>query len=563
MKKTKKIEIDTHIIKAIIRDTAAVLGQTANLKLEIGSPKVSIDGSGEHVLFVPLPVNEEGMVEVRGMIDHEVSHILHTPAIDKTFDNLEREFNNVMEDVRCDELMTDRFEGSKINIEKNIQGIYDTRNDPNSQASQKFKDSVIMDMLEGLYANSSLDVTIGKKDIGNAVEDYMEEFRKTDTVNTVKRKEILNKTIDVAALVKMGEDPNAARTIVDSPKLRRENRKKIQEGREKLEVEQQELHGGANSVLGNHQGTNTASGRVRDALNGQGKNVDLRVSREIESAKKSMAKVDRTSVKKGSAQNVKTEPELKLHYDIGRKRAHRIKRLLEVSSLESKMPDKRGRKVDKRNLAGWIAGTTDKVLLAPTIHQRLNLAVYLLVDASASMMGDKAVGATYGGVELAGAMTSLGIPFAISSFYTYGESQMVDYKDFDEQYLSGIQIQSVGGTPIAYAIMYAAGKMVNLQQKRKIIFLLTDGEPTVAGGQRSMQCMGNHGGIDGSGSSVAVDIANQMGIEVYAFLIEMLRAEWIHRTKTVNLGRGDAVNGRLAGIFITKLEELMLRKETA
>lgn len=106
--------------------------------------------------------------------------------------------------------------------------------------------------------------------------------------------------------------------------------------------------------------------------------------------------------------------------------------------------------------------------------------ISLLVDLSGSMSGENIVETYKAVVVLSEALNNLGIKMAVTGFndYTFG------YKDFDEPYNDDKRKRSermlhdvVGGTNAAPAVNEVFTKIKKRPEKRKIIFVFTDGQP--------------------------------------------------------------------------------------
>lgn len=140
-----------------------------------------------------------------------------------------------------------------------------------------------------------------------------------------------------------------------------------------------------------------------------------------------------------------------------------------------------GRKLDQRNL--YHASVDGRVFMKHTEGVKKDLCVYILVDTSESMSGDKIINAMKGCYELARVMQTLNIPFSISSHKTIGTSvQITKIVSFQEckkrNILDRIYSMHVsGGTHEDIALEYVLKELSEYKRQRKgFVFVLSDGD---------------------------------------------------------------------------------------
>lgn len=140
-----------------------------------------------------------------------------------------------------------------------------------------------------------------------------------------------------------------------------------------------------------------------------------------------------------------------------------------------------GRKLDQHNL--YRATIDGHVFMKHNEGQKKDLCVYILVDNSESMSGEKIINAMKGCYELARVMQTLNIPFHISSHKTIGTSvQMTKIISFQEckkrNTLDRIYAMHVsGGTHEDIALEQALKELSEYKRHRKgFVFVLSDGD---------------------------------------------------------------------------------------
>lgn len=135
-----------------------------------------------------------------------------------------------------------------------------------------------------------------------------------------------------------------------------------------------------------------------------------------------------------------------------------------------------------------------------------NVAVSLVIDCSGSMGGNKIELARQTGLALGESLKALGITFEVVGFNTSGDSSMYNatrgitdeerkrfnrfgeilrhmvFKDFASNDLSGICKAEAGGANAdGESITWAAKRLAERKEKRKIMLVLSDGQPSHGG----------------------------------------------------------------------------------
>lgn len=171
-----------------------------------------------------------------------------------------------------------------------------------------------------------------------------------------------------------------------------------------------------------------------------------------------------------------------------KKHSTQLRRRLQVV-LDAKRRDQTklgysGKKLSRNKLHRLRCGDT-RVFSRKIEHKELNTAIHLLVDTSGSMRNrpdsplQRALEACY---ALGAALDTIQyVNLAISSFPDrHGAHRTNQIKDFDEILkMKRFNLEARGGTPTAEAMLHAAYTLALQPEPRKIIFVLTDGEPDV------------------------------------------------------------------------------------
>ena len=153
---------------------------------------------------------------------------------------------------------------------------------------------------------------------------------------------------------------------------------------------------------------------------------------------------------------------------------------------------------------------TDKAYRVPfkqfTQTDTSNVAVTLVVDCSGSMAGSRIAVARQTAIALGESLKALGIAFEVVGFNTRGERRLHDltrglsmdeanrfnrfdealnhyvFKSFEEQSLTGVMEAKAGGANAdGESITWASKRLAQRPEKRKILMVLSDGQPSYGG----------------------------------------------------------------------------------
>lgn len=202
--------------------------------------------------------------------------------------------------------------------------------------------------------------------------------------------------------------------------------------------------------------------------------------------------------------NTETKAELELgadhDLDAGYSASLSIRRLL-VSHLDALTNDEvwigaRGRRLSDRHLAGCIAGD-NRVFRNKVEGQSLSTAIMLVQDVSWSMGGPPIKIACQALYATALAMEGIeGIEVAAMAFPNNGK--VIGFGESPRRNVERFQLTTCGSTPMAEAISVASLALQEQRMERKLMIVMTDGEPD-----------------DGPLTQIAIAAAKRAGIEIY------------------------------------------------
>ncbi len=171
----------------------------------------------------------------------------------------------------------------------------------------------------------------------------------------------------------------------------------------------------------------------------------------------------------------------------------RLQALLQSTVLARSRSARTGH-VDPKNLAK-LAVNDPRVFLQKGKRQGVNTAVHILLDSSGSMSGvpiDLACKACFAVASALDAIYGVGV--AVTTFPGWKDGTVSPLLKHKERLHDKFSVSAHGGTPLAEAVWWVMRAMHSLAEERKIILLITDGEPDSAYlAQNAIAVAGNRG----------------------------------------------------------------------
>lgn len=190
-----------------------------------------------------------------------------------------------------------------------------------------------------------------------------------------------------------------------------------------------------------------------------------------------------------------------------------LERILKVQENAKWVSERERGGLDKRNLAKLASNKGYRTVFKEHMKTETNnVAVELLVDMSGSMSGSKIHNAKLTAIAIGEALKDLQIPFEVTGFYSepdnkvsqvarelgvetgYGRSKsrfnrtyealrLHVFKDFSSAQMSGLEKLHVGSqNPDGECVAWAAKRIAQRREKRKILMVLSDGLPATGDG---------------------------------------------------------------------------------
>lgn len=157
----------------------------------------------------------------------------------------------------------------------------------------------------------------------------------------------------------------------------------------------------------------------------------------------------------------------------------RLAGLFQAVRLQRSSPKLVGHRIDREAVHRIACSTPDtRYFSSRRPRQKENTAVVILGDRSGSMDGEQMIVAVQSTFVTAEALELLpGVACAVG-FFPWGSTQVAQLKDFGEKpKASRFALTANGGTPMAEALLWAGMKLSHRKEPRKIIVVMTDGQP--------------------------------------------------------------------------------------
>ncbi len=531
-----------HILRCIPL-LANILGDKYGIKVHISGENAKTDGNTIYLPNLPQNCSEEFLGLLRGYVDHEAAHIRYTD-----FDMLS-EYNltsfqkyvwNCIEDYRIEQKMAEHFEGCRTNFIWLIKHIFLAEKGLKNLSLENAIASWILfiirswDVPELLKQVKSLEKQINAKcpqlltELGIILLKVQKCTSANDALN-----QALEITNCIEKYIKQTEKENKnGRTIIEQHQqndskgsdsnLQEETESQSLFEESSTEEDEQNRKNEGNSIsktakrsrgLGESEEQNHICSSLRSLLAGShlpdtiGEKAQMLIeknkSKNIEPSIR-MAMVGKRKIGQLSEQ-ARTEA---LKISVGLKA--RLQGLLQAQDLVRHLPSSHGK--INRNKLHALAVKDKRVFLQQSKREATNTAIHILLDASGSMRSKMEM-ANQACFALASALSSTkGINVGVTAFPgakdngippLLGEHVYVSpILMHGEKMMNNFSVQAGGGTPLTETLWYVLPQILKQKENRKIILLITDGEP------------------DCKESSLhAIETIHNFGVEIYQIYI--------------------------------------------
>lgn len=454
----------SNIIMRSLPAVAMTLGEKMGIEVIVGGHTAATNGN---TIFIPeLPEDEKLYIKARGYIDHESAHIKDTnfnvwPKNDPTH----AIFTNIIEDVRVEKMQGERYPGCAYNLRMLSETMA-------AEGSFTAKDTDPGDLFQAWLLTNSRDGYLGQHALKDIADDAEKRLRPL----------VGDQLMDKARKL-LGDIPNLKDTA-DSVKLA----KKIMD----LISNPGGGGGGGNDKGGQGDQPGGEGGKGAEQTQKQKENSQkiLKSKSKIGDIGKHVA--DQLSSNSNSQNGVGCYPgemnadNLNLrNIDVNgiRKKTTglRVKmaRLIAAKKLRRNYTKRSGTHISSRDIHRLAIADT-RVFHAKEERKAVNTAVAILVDRSGSMSGERMSRANEASFAIADALDKIpGVVCTVGAFPAQSTKVFL-IKPFEKtanQVSKNFGIGASGGTPMKEAIYWARTKMMVRQEPRKIVMVITDGEP--------------------------------------------------------------------------------------
>jgi hypothetical protein len=223
--------------------------------------------------------------------------------------------------------------------------------------------------------------------------------------------------------------------------------------------------------------------------------------------------------------------------------------LVQSQTLNRIQYSNRGRRIDAKRLHHLALGET-KVFLRSAIKASPNTAIHLLLDKSESMsyhlmdsqgntLGTRLPIAMEAALALALALEGLtGVNPGITAFPGGDDSsvyRLLEHGKRVKQRAGAFALSASGSTPMTEAIWFGASALLQCREPRKVLMVMTDGQPndTLSTLEILQRCQDS--GIEAVGIGLGIDVSHLFPVAININDYKELRSQLFELSKTVLL----------------------------
>ena len=476
--------IRTKDIMSCLPLLACILGKQYNITVEIGGTQAYTDGRTIHIPAFKMDADDIFIKLARGYLDHEAAHIRYTDFQVLQKANLTRlpfHLFNIIEDWRVETLLGKHFSGCRKNFDFIIAYLFGKERQKAGSTSSVF--FVLEYILLSVRSWDSPEVEknriLPQEEMGRVFPGLEAEL----DVSLKKVRETTRTTQDAVAHALVLESI-IKKWIPEQPQGSAD-----QTGNQEIP----KIPQGSIIEKGTEQGERledvfpkTLGTILQEKLSAQAGN--------IERAQCTVAKVHSLTPDALSADTLRSIGRITNGLSI------RLQGLIQSLSLSAVYPSTRGR-LNTAKLFRVKTGNP-KVFTQKTETIAVNTSLHILLDASASMYGKPMELATASCHAIASACSAIkGLTMAITAFngnYRGDVCSVYPLLRAGEPVHARIGLRPSGGTPLAPALWWVMQQLLFVKERRKMLFVLTDGQPN-----------------DVPATQHALEIANKIGLEAY------------------------------------------------
>ncbi|UDQ99448.1 VWA domain-containing protein [Lentisphaerota bacterium WC36G] len=431
---------------------AGVLGQRYGVEVTIGGNTAYTDGKRINLPSLPVECDEVLMHLIRGWVDHESAHIRHTNfelIKGKRLSDLEKNILNIFEDWRVERELSNQYIGCKNNFAWLVDYYFNKDVDLSSKQSNDAK-LIVNYILLKVRSFTVTEVGVHAENLRSFLESHfsnvlteIDKIIQSMKANANSTQDCLKYAKKVTALL---------RKLIKSDAESKATKKQLEK---LLKAKSGDL-------------PKDFAGKIQGELEAKAPNHSnslVQSSRAVENKAKAF---DSEMLNKGNT----TANQLRRYFC----------NLLQAKDLQRVRESSYGHKINVKKLAK--APFNCKLFLKDAEKIKSNTAVHLLLDCSLSMRDDIEL-ASLSCYSIAKALHGLNnISVGVTAFpvfvpessdnYVVNVSQILKH---DERMHNNFNIKVCGSTPMGAALWSVLQAFYQRRENRKIIFIITDGEP--------------------------------------------------------------------------------------
>lgn len=502
---------------------ADVLGRKYGVKVHIGGERAYTDGKNIHLPALPLDAGQDTLNLARGYLDHESAHLRITDfevLKQAKLTGLERHIWNILEDFMVEHKLSDIYPGCAHNLAWLVKRLFLNQDNELSSSpaenvlhwilisvrsfavpdlvpeKNKLEQIInkaypkLIDDLEPLMLsvpnicqNTSSCICMAKEiveRIGKYVEEHPEDNKEEENRDENTKQEIQDsQNSDNNAKGGEVENKNEQHSSPDEekicPKSNNGANKTVCSKESSAETDEncnnptlKELL--TDSSLIPQMDIGEMAGKLLETMGQNCANSTLEVAVPLPS-ENSPIKAEDIAIIRQKTTALRT----------------RLTALLQSKILCRNFPGRNG-KIDTRRI-GRLAAADPRIFVRQNEKQGINTVIHILLDASGSMQThNKIILACHACYAVAEVLHKIrGVSVAVTSFPNGSNFDVETGKaswatvcpilSCKQKFHNKFEVRANGGTPMAAALWWVLQRMQPLTEKRKILLILSDGEP--------------------------------------------------------------------------------------
>jgi len=496
---------DTRALMGALPLIAQALGNKYGLKVVIGGSRAMTDGK---TIYLPsLPIDSPDLADmISGYLDHEAGHVRETDfTVNSNETPLHGFLLNVLEDVRIEKAMGELYPGCRTNLARLVKKLVRK----GDFAPVDDSDPVNLVSLYLLYKlRQSVVGQTGLNDLAQDARDKMDHRYPglADELDAV--------TQHVVSAASTADCSRIAGAVVEAMKKYIETPPPLPSSSPESEDPEEEMEGGNDS-------SSDCPGSENSPSNSVGQSTDLGLSSSLSAGESGVGPVDASFDRKtlqavldavkedlpeglgemlaeaieedtkgygrhelcgdigpSSTDGIHTVNEAPVRASTNALRA-RLAGLLQAKQQVRSLPTRRGRRLDNRTIVRVQAGVEQRAFRGKSERQGINTAVHILLDRSGSMENSNRIHIANDcllAVKIA-AESLRGVNLGLSAFPSRNGGYVPILRHGESLMGSKVGLSADGGTPLTEALWGVAAQMQPLEEDRKVVIVLTDGQP--------------------------------------------------------------------------------------